>query len=194
MYFALRGHSPDSGRGICVGREEGGVLLPNWTPLPGAWILVPCGVMTVVCSPIFQLHPTLDQAPHPWLPEQESVTRPPLLTPSSSSRSGVQAPQPGTPRPPRSASQQLSNHILGPCSPSHPACHSKFTRCLLWVSFWPKMPPLALPGRSAFSPGPPSLKFSPQPPQLSGELLCRGNISGRGPVGKWLGSILCGLG
>lgn len=131
----------------CVGRQEGGVLLPNWTPLPGGWILIPCGVMTIACSPAFQLHPTLDQPPPPpWLPEQQSVTRPPLLTPSSSSRNGVQAPWLGIPKPLRAASQQLSNHILRPCSPSHPACHSKFTRCLLWLSFWPRMPPLALPG------------------------------------------------
>lgn len=59
---------------ICLGSQEGGVLLPLWTPLPGGWIhLSLTGMMTMACSPVSQLHPALGPPSSPWLPEQQSV-------------------------------------------------------------------------------------------------------------------------
>lgn len=75
----------------------------------------------------------------------------------------------------------------------HPSC-SQSCRSLQGLALQLRVSPLALPGRLAFAPRSQVLKFSRLPPSLSWVLphLCSGNTSGRGSVGKWVGSKLEG--
>lgn len=141
-------------KNLCSGSGKDVSLLLLRTPLPG-WIhLSFTGMMTMACSlvPRFPASPPSGlplPTPLPlWLPEQESLHAFPCSHLPSSSRNGVQAPWPG-----HQASRQLS---VPAClrSPSHLACHSKFSRSLHRLSFELRIPPLALPGRLAFSPRP----------------------------------------
>ena len=169
-----------------LGKQEGCVLFLLCTPPlgPGPPVLPWDDDMarSLVSQP--QLHPLLGH-PHPSHGCQSNNQCMPSLahTFPAPLGAGVQAPWPVC-----QASKQLSSPIRL-CPPSHPACQSKLSRSLHRLSFELRIPPLALPGRLAFSPrhqagdgnSPCHLPSGLGPPHL-----CSGNTCSRVSVGKWL--------
>lgn len=102
IYLCHSLSSPFRQKVLCLGRQEGCVLLPLWIPLWGWVHLSLTGLMTMACSPV-------PQSPPPWLPEQQSIHGLPCshLPYSLGLHTGPAGP----------ASMQLANHICT-CSPS----------------------------------------------------------------------------